>query len=69
MKVLIIGGAGGIGHATAEEIMRRGDKVFIVDLPGTSAPPGASLIEADLSTRYSVRGMVEAFQEKGTAGG
>lgn len=59
--VLITGGAGGIGRATAVEVMRRGGTAVVADLPDKPPPAGALAIGVDLSSLAGVQSMVEQY--------
>lgn len=65
MKVLVTGGAGFIGSHIAEEHLRRGDEVVVVDNFSTgrreNVPSGARIVEMDI-TSSNVRELFDAEQ-------
>ena len=58
LRVLITGGASGLGHAVVEEVLRRGGRPFVLDL----RPPPARVdcLEVDLADRLATEHAVEA---------
>ena len=58
MRVLVTGGASGIGQAAAELLLARGWSVAVLDLRG-EAPSGADFFAADVTDDASVRAAVE----------
>lgn len=59
---LVTGGAGGIGRATAQMLMRSGARVVSVDLPGRPSIEGAQSLDCDLSDSSAVARMFQAFE-------
>ena len=59
MRVLVTGGASGIGRAAAELLLARGHSVAVLDLGG-SGPDGTESFQADVTDDASVREAVEA---------
>lgn len=59
---LVTGGASGLGAATASELVRRGARVFALDLPQqlerAEAPEGITFIPADVTDAEQVRAAV-----------
>lgn len=60
LKVLVTGGASGIGRATAELLQSRGAEVAVLDLDASGAPEGTSGIRCDVSNDDEVRAAVDA---------
>jgi NAD(P)-dependent dehydrogenase (short-subunit alcohol dehydrogenase family) len=58
MRVLVTGGASGIGRAVAELMLGRGSSVAVLDVRG-DAPAGADFFAADVTDDASVRAAVE----------
>jgi NAD(P)-dependent dehydrogenase (short-subunit alcohol dehydrogenase family) len=54
LRLLVTGGASGIGHAVATAALERGGVVAVVDLDTTNAPAGAICCRADLVDDESV---------------
>ena len=58
MKVLVTGGAGYIGSATAEALLKAGHNVTVYDSLVTghrqAVPEGATFIQADLSDSHAL---------------
>jgi NAD(P)-dependent dehydrogenase (short-subunit alcohol dehydrogenase family) len=48
LRVLVTGGASGIGHAVAAAAVRRGATVSVLDLDPSTAPAGVDAISAAL---------------------
>lgn len=63
--IIVTGGAGGIGRATASKLAARGARVAVADLDGEAAErvaaglPGASAVQVDVTDAASVRAMVD----------
>jgi 2-keto-3-deoxy-L-fuconate dehydrogenase len=58
LVAVVTGGASGIGAAVAEELMRRGAEVAILDRDPTSAPDGALALRADVTDDGSVHAAI-----------
>ena len=58
-RVLVTGGASGIGHAIAAGALGRGARVAVLDLEPGSAPAGALGLRADVSDDRSTAEAVE----------
>lgn len=54
LKAIVTGGASGLGKATAEELMRRGAAVAVLDLNPSGAPEGSVGIPCDVSSSEAV---------------
>jgi 2-keto-3-deoxy-L-fuconate dehydrogenase len=54
LRLLVTGGASGIGHAVATAALDRGGVVAVVDLDPTNAPAGAICCRADVADDASV---------------
>jgi 2-keto-3-deoxy-L-fuconate dehydrogenase len=66
LRVIVTGGASGIGAATASHLLRRGARVAVLDLSTDGVPAPALAIRCDLVDDASVRAAVErAAQELG----
>jgi 2-keto-3-deoxy-L-fuconate dehydrogenase len=63
LRVLVTGGASGIGHAIASAAMVRGAAVAVLDLDPSTAPEGATSIHADVSDDGSVAAAVSTAAE------
>ena len=63
LRVLVTGGASGIGHAVATEALARGAVVAVLDLEPSTAPPGAIPLRADVADDESVAEAVAAAAE------
>ena len=61
---MVTGGAGGIGRATSESLMRCGARVVSVDLPGRPPADGAESLECDLSDSGDADKMFRAFKTR-----
>jgi shikimate 5-dehydrogenase len=59
LRVLVTGGASGIGHAVAAAGLRRGAKVAVLDLDPSGAHTGAVALHADATDDASVAEAVE----------
>lgn len=55
LRVLVTGGASGIGYAIAAAALRRGAVVAVLDLDPSGAPDGATATRSDVSDDESVR--------------
>lgn len=63
--VIVTGGASGIGRASAEELLRRGARVGVLDRIG-DVPDGAEALVADLTASAQVTAAIDGFcQTKG----
>ncbi len=68
--IVVTGGAGAIGFATAEILVREGAKVMIVDIDGPGLErrakelPGVEIHHADCADEAAVRGYVDAAVAK-----
>ena len=58
LRVLVTGGASGIGHAIASAVLGRGGSVAVLDLDPSTAPDDAIAIHADVSDDDSVAAAV-----------
>jgi len=68
-RVLITGGAGGVGRNVARQMAAQGARVFLTDRPGAAldkvtAELGVEGVEADLSTREGVAALFDAYDAK-----
>ena len=54
LKAIVTGGASGLGKATAEELMRRGAAVAVLDLNPSGAPEGSMGVPCDVSSSEAV---------------
>jgi len=59
LRVLVTGGASGIGHAVSVAALERGATVAVLDLDPTTAPDGAVGLRADVTDDESVAGAVD----------
>jgi len=59
LRVLVTGGASGIGHAVSVAALERGATVAVLDLDPTTAPDGAVGVRADVTDDESVAGAVD----------
>jgi UDP-glucose 4-epimerase len=63
MRVLVTGGAGYIGSAVAEELLREGHDVVVIDNLAKghrdAVPPGAQFLHADLADAATLRSTLE----------
>ena len=60
MRVLVTGGASGIGQAIATAVLARGGTVAVLDLDPSTAPVGAVAFTADVSDDASIATAVAA---------
>lgn len=66
LRLIVTGGASGIGHAVAATALARGAAVAVVDLGPTTAPLGALALTGDVSDDASVaRALEQAAQAMG----
>ena len=63
LRMLVTGGASGIGHAVATEALARGAVVAVLDLEPLTAPAGAICLRADVADDDSVAEAVAAAAE------
>ena len=63
LRLLVTGGASGIGHAVATEALARGAVVAVLDLEPSTAPAGAICLRADIGDDDSVADAVAAAAE------
>ena len=63
IRIIVTGGASGIGHAIASQALRRGASVAVFDLDPTGAPAGALQWRADVSDDESTVAAVSAAAE------
>ena len=54
LRLLVTGGASGIGHAVAASALQRGARVTVIDLDPANAPTGAICHRADIADDASV---------------
>ena len=54
LRMLVTGGASGIGHAIATNALARGASVAVLDLDPSTSPDGAAPFHADVSDDESV---------------
>jgi len=59
LRVLVTGGASGIGHAVAAAALARGARVAVLDLDPATAPDGALGVAGDVTDDVSVNAAVE----------
>jgi 2-keto-3-deoxy-L-fuconate dehydrogenase len=59
LRVLVTGGASGIGHAVATAALARGASVAVLDLDPATAPAEAFPVASDVADDQSVRAAVE----------
>jgi 2-keto-3-deoxy-L-fuconate dehydrogenase len=59
LVAIVTGGASGIGAAVAEELMRRGATVAVLDIDPSTAPAGVLAVQADVGDDASVRQAVQ----------
>jgi len=67
LRVLVTGGASGIGHAVTTAALARGASVAVLDLDPATAPTGAVRVAGDLTDDVSVA--AAAVQVAGALGG
>ena len=60
IRLVVTGGASGIGHAIATLALARGANVAVLDLDPSGAPAGASQLRADVSDDDSVASAIAA---------
>lgn len=65
MRALVVGAAGHLGRACAEQLMADGFEVFAADIK-TPSIPGAVCLEMDVSTLESVKSAVTDIEKKGS---
>ncbi len=63
LRLLVTGGASGIGHAVASAALERGAVVAVIDLDPSNAPAGATRHRADVSDDSSVADAVARAAE------
>jgi NAD(P)-dependent dehydrogenase (short-subunit alcohol dehydrogenase family) len=63
IRLVVTGGASGIGHAVAAQALARGAAVAVLDVEPSGAPAGASQWCADISDDESVAAAVSAAAE------
>jgi 2-keto-3-deoxy-L-fuconate dehydrogenase len=63
LRVLVTGGASGIGHAVATEALARGAVVAVLDLDPSTAPASAICLRADVADDQSVAEAVAGAAE------
>ena len=59
LRILVTGGASGIGHAVATAALARGAAVAVLDLDPTTAPEGALRVAGDVADDLSVTAAVD----------
>lgn len=67
LRLIVTGGASGIGHTVATAALERGAVVTVLDLDPSTAPTGAIALRADVADDASVTGAVQDAAE--TMGG
>jgi NAD(P)-dependent dehydrogenase (short-subunit alcohol dehydrogenase family) len=67
LRILVTGGASGIGHAVATAALARSASVAVVDLDPSTAPTGAFPVAGDVTDDHSVTAAVD--QVSATLGG
>ncbi|GAA1762714.1 SDR family oxidoreductase [Kocuria aegyptia] len=63
LRVIVTGGASGIGAAVTSELLARGARVAVLDLNVDTLPDGAVGLGCDVADRSSVQSAVEAAAE------
>lgn len=63
LRVIVTGGASGIGRATARRFLELGARVCVLDLRPEGAPAGAEQVEVDLGDRAATTAAVERAAE------
>ncbi len=63
LRVIVTGGASGIGRATARRFLELGARVCVLDLRPEGAPAGTSQVEVDLGDRAATTAAVERAAE------
>ena len=69
LRLLVTGGASGIGHAVATAALERGGQVAVLDLEPSTAPNGAIGHRADVADDESVAVAVAAAERLAAATG
>lgn len=71
MVTLVTGGASGLGHATAQRLLKRGSKVVICDLPtsagsevATNLGENAHYIPGDIKSESDIQNVLDEIKNK-----